>query len=249
MNKECFIDIHCHLDLCNNIKRCVSRAAANDVGIIITQGVNFENNKEVLKLARENRAVKAALGLYPIDALNLSDKEIMSVIKFVRENKENISAVGEVGMDFKEDSGDKNKQREVFEKIILLAKEIDKPLIVHSRKAEKECIALLEEAGAKKVIMHCFSGKLSLAKRIVSNNWFISIPASIFYNQGFQHIVKETPAENLFCETDSPYLHPMKERNNEPANVVIGYKKIAEIKNLSINELKKKIFSNYKILF
>ena len=247
-----FIDAHCHLDLYEGIMdagELIKNAVSRGVGLIIANGVNPASNRKVLSLANQYPQVKAALGLYPIDALKYDDNEIDDKIKFIKNNKDNIVAIGEVGLDFKEDLSNQARQKDIFNKIIKLSIEIDKPLIVHSRKAEKETIDLIEEAGATKVIMHCFSGKFSLARRIISNKWALTIPANIKSSEHFQKIVKEAPINSLLCETDSPYLHPDKKWPNEPSNVIESYKKIAEIKALSLDEVKLKIYENYRRLF
>jgi len=244
-----FIDVHCHLDRCKgNSEEIMGRARNANVGIIINNGVGKEANKKTLELSKKFEEVKAALGIYPIDALKLTDKEIDLEIDFIRKNKEKVVAIGEVGLDLKE-SKEIDKQIKNLSKFIDLAKELDVPIIVHSRKAEKECIELLEKTGAKKVIMHCFSGDFKLVERIKNNKWSFSIPAVIKFSEHFQKLSREIPIEQIFCETDSPYLHPNKKMNNEPALVVEGYKKIAEIKGISLEECEKKIESNYNNLF
>ena len=243
-----FIDIHCHLDLLKDINKAIERAEEREVEIIITNGINVKNNREVLKLAEENKNIKAAIGIYPIDALELSDSQIDEEIEFIKENKDKIIAIGEVGMDFKE-SADKERQKTTFEKFIRLAKQIDKPIIVHSRKAEKECIEALERLGAKKVILHYFSGNFSLAERAVKNSWFLSIPTAVYYSEHFQKIAKELPLDNLLCETDSPFSHPMKQGQNEPSNVIYSYKKIALLKGIPLHEVEEKIEENFSRLF
>src|SRR3989344_5024439 len=136
-----------------------------------------------------------------------------------------------------------------LKKFVDLSISLNKPIIVHSRKAEKECIEILELLKAKKVIMHCFSGKFSLISKIANNGWYLSIPASIKNSEHFQKIAKEIPIENLLCETDSPYLHPDKLRNNNPCFVKESYKKIAECKNLNVKEVEEKIEQNFQKLF
>ena len=250
-----FIDIHCHLDMLEkegvSINDAIISARKNKVGIIIVNGVNPRHNRAILALATQYSEILPALGMYPIDALQLSDSEIDEELAFFRRRKDNFTAVGEIGLDLKEDSLLEGflRQKEIFSKFVKLSIELDKPVIVHSRKAELETIELLEELGAKKVIMHCFSGKMKLVNRIVSNGWFLSIPANVNYSQQFQDVVKLVPIENLFCETDSPYLHPDKEWPNEPANVIKSYEKIAEIKSLSLKEVAGKIMENYKRVF
>jgi TatD DNase family protein len=245
-----FIDIHCHLDFYKDkeIKEIIKNAKRKNVNIIVFNGVNLKSNKKVLSLSRDYPEIKASLGLYPKDAINLNKNQINNEIKFIKENKNKIIAIGEIGLDLKEIET-LNKQEKIFIKLLTLSKEIDKPVIIHSRKAEKQVIKILESKNMKKVIMHCFCGKKKLVKKIVENNWFLSIPANVKYSEQFQEIIKITPLKNLFCETDSPFLHPEKKFPNEPKNVIESYKKISEIKNLKLEEVEKIIEENYRRLF
>lgn len=247
--KNMFIDAHCHLDRLEKPEEVVARAKKANVKLIITNGSDPETNTKSLELASRFPEVKAALGLYPIEALKMTDAQINQVLKDIEKDKDKIVAIGEVGIDFKEDLEQHDKQKKLFVKIIKLAQKIDKPLIIHSRKAELECIEILEQEKAEKVVMHCFSGKLSLARRCADNGWCLSIPANVVYSEHFQNVIKQLPMANLFGETDSPYLHPKKEWPNEPANVAESYKKIAEIKSLSLKEVEKQLEENYKRLF
>ncbi len=244
-----YIDVHCHLDLCKDIKKAVDKAGKKRVGIIIANGVNPEVNRKILELAEKYNGVKVALGIYPIEALKMSDGEIVKEIKFIKENNDKIAAIGEVGMDCKEDLDNWERQKDIFRKFIELSIKLNKPIIVHSRKAENECIEILEKMKARKVIMHCFCGKFSLVERIAKNGWFLSIPGNVWYNEQFQNIVNKIEISNLLCETDAPYLHPLKEDNNVPENVVYSYKKIAEFKKMKLEDVEKKIESNYIELF
>ena len=242
-----YIDIHSHLDICKNIPKIIENFKN---GIILTVGVNSKTNKKALLLSKKYKNVEACLGGYPSDLLKLKDEEIDNEIKFIKENKEKIIEISEIGLDLKENSNDTlEKQKENLGKFVNLAKSLNLPIIVHSRYAEFETIEFLEKFDYKKIIMHCFSGNMKLVKRIIENKWFLSIPANVKNSKHFQKIIEITPIENLFCETDSPFLHPDKLRNNEPKNVEVSYKKIAEIKNLKLNEVKNKIYKNYKRIF
>jgi TatD DNase family protein len=249
------IDVHCHLDKLIeegiSADKAIKNAHKNGVEVMIVNGTNPEQNKIILDLAKKHPEVKPALGIYPLDALKLSDKEIDNEIKFILENKEKVIAIGEVGLDLKEEELHKtlDKQKNNLTKFIELAIKLDKPIIIHSRKAELHTIELLEKLNVKKVIMHCFSGKMSLVERIAKNSWYLSIPANSHYSQQFQDVIKRIPIQNLLCETDTPYLHPLKEWPNEPANVIYSYKKIAEIKGIKIKEVEKEIEDNFKKLF
>lgn len=253
------IDAHCHVDFYSDeeIKKIVETCKQKGI-IFINQGTRPKEIEKVLFLGEKYpETAKIALGIYPLDALPLTDKEFNEKIQFIRKNKDKIVAIGEVGMDFHEDEYKDNekankkrkKQEENFIKFIELAKEIRKPIIVHSRKAEKEVIDILEREKAEKVIMHCFSGNFKLVQRIINNKWGLTIPTSVTRSEHFQMIIKLTPIEQLFCETDSPYLHPDKtQRNNTPENISFSYESIAKIKNLDVKEVEKKIEENYNKL-
>lgn len=232
-----------------DIPGIIKRARENNVKTIINNGTDAQSNRKTLELAKKYPEVKVALGLYPIDALKLSDEEIGKELIFISKNKERIVAIGEVGIDLKW-SQDLEKQEENFQRFIDLALKIDKPLIVHARGAEKEAINLLEKNKCKKVVMHCFNGDMKLVKKIANNGWFLTLPANVTFSEHFQKIVEKVSLNNLLCETDSPYLHPIKgKRDNEPANVIESYKKIAEIKKLHLKEVEEQIEKNFEKLF
>lgn len=164
----------------------------------------------------------------------------------------------------------KQIQKDGFEKLISVAEKKKIPIVVHSRKAELETIELLESSSSKKIIMHCFMGKKKLIPRIVDNGWSFSVPVVVTKLQQMQELVKNVPLSHLLTETDSPYLGPsfpaIKESAlhninyttsdgapltscNEPANVILSIKKMAEIKGLTENEIADQIFLNYMRLF
>ena len=218
-----YIDTHCHIDFMKNITEIVKRAEKAGVEIV-NNGINVESNRKTLEL-KEKYGIKAALGIYPLDALKMKDEEIDSEIKFIGKNKDKIIAIGEVGIDLKW-TKELEKQKQNFQKFIDLAKELKKPLIVHARMAEKQVLEMLEKNNCEKVVMHCFNGNMKQVKKAVENKWFFSIPANVTFSEHFQELVKNTPTENLLCETDSPYLHPIKgKRDNTPENVIESYKK------------------------
>ncbi len=258
-----YIDVHAHLDPYfyneNEIDAVIKRAEKNNVKIIIANGVNKEANRHVLELAKKYPLVKAALGIYPYEAL-LDDLEaghyskeavlfdIDEELEFIKKNKNKIVALGEVGID-KKTQRETRKQYDIFEKIIAVAQDIDKPMIVHSRKAEEEIIDMLEKHHAKKVVMHCFSGRKNLWKRILDNRWYCSIPTNCVRSEHFQKLIAFLPLTHLFAETDSPFLGPVKEERNEPANVVETYKIIAKVKKLELQEVEHALFQNWQRLF
>jgi len=244
-----FIDAHSHIDLLDDYKTAIKNADKENVKIV-TCGINIPSNRKVLEIKKENPEVQICLGIYPSDALKLSEKEIDSEIEFIKKNKDKISAIGEVGLDLKENSRETlEKQKKNLSKFIQLAKELKKPVIIHSRKAEEECINFLESLKYDKIVMHCFSGNFKLVKRIIENNWILTIPTSVKNSEQFQKVIEITPIENLLCETDSPFLHPDRKFPNEPANVIESYKKISEIKDLPLEKVEKILEKNYANFF
>lgn len=249
MDHTMLIDVHSHLDLCKNIDEIIKISEIKNIEII-THGINPESNRNILDLKEKYPRIKIALGVYPIEGLKLSDEEIDLEINFIKRNKDEICAIGEIGLDLKHaDESSFEKQKIIFEKFVLLAKSLNVPAVVHSRNAEKQAIELLELINYGKIIMHCFGGDFALVQRIVKNKWYLSIPANVKYSNHFQRIVEIVPLENLFCETDSPYLHPDKKFPNTPNNVIESYSKIAEIKKITLKEVETAIEKNYNKIF
>jgi TatD DNase family protein len=254
-----FIDIHSHLDhpLLKDLDAVIARAKAAGVRHIITNGVDPKTNRISLELAKRYDIVEAALGLYPRDALKKEvegsewdigqDYDVDSEMEFIRKNARNILAISEIGLDGV--NGVSQMQQDDFSKMLGLAKDLGKPVVVHSRKAEEKCIEMLSSHSMKKVVMHCFCGKKKLVKQIADNGWAITIPTSVVRAQQFQDIAKEVPLTQLFCETDTPYLSPVKEQWNEPANVIESYRKIAELKGMELSEVCQNIYMNYQRIF
>jgi TatD DNase family protein len=258
-----YIDVHAHLDQYffteAQIEQVLKNAHAANVGIIIANGLNKETNHHTLELAKKHPEIKAALGVYPWEAMVDDVKagyykeeslhfNVDEEIAFIKKHKKDIIAIGEVGLDRKNQYMT-NKQVEIFKKLIELSKEINKPLMVHSRKAEEEVINLLEQYHAKKVIMHCFSGKKALWQRIKDNNWYCSIPTNCVKSEHFQKLIEYMPITQLFAETDSPFLSPYSAKRNEPAFVVETYKIIAQVKKMELKEVENVVFQNYQQVF
>ncbi|MFC2016623.1 TatD family hydrolase [Chloroflexota bacterium] len=241
------IDIHCHLDhLSGNLDKVIDNARKAGLKVILTSGTNPTSNRKVLEFAEKYDIVKPCLGLYPVQENKFNvDEEI----KFIEKNEDKITAVGEVGMDYFLVRDDLGEQKAVFEKIISLVEKINKPIIVHSRKAERNCVDMLESSKLKKIVMHCFSGRKSLVKKVIDNGWFLTIPASVVRSQQFQDNAKTAPITQLFCETDAPYLSPFKDRRNEPAFVAESYKKIAEINGMELKEVVNNVWMNWQKTF
>lgn len=254
------IDVHCHLTFPQfekDLDEVITRCKENGVVSIICSGVDHISNVKVLELSKKYKIIKASLGVYPLDAVGIADDvnvgprkvNVDEEIKFIKENKDKIIAIGEIGLDKSPEEPKLKEQEEIFIKMIKLAKEINKPIVVHTRKAEKECLDILEKEGAKNVVLHCFMGNLKLVKRAENLGYNFSIPAIITRLQHFQTLVNQISMQNILTETDAPYLSPIKGERNEPFYIRESIKMISKIKNLTEEETEKIIFSNYQKIF
>jgi TatD DNase family protein len=261
------IDIHAHLEtkkFDKDREEVIKRAEEAGVKVIINSGVNPPTNRKSLEFSNQYNIMKASFGLYPIDALakevesgegdflrDLKSFDVDGELNWIEENKDKCVAIGEVGLDYNwpDFAKHKGKQIEVFEKTIVLAKKIDKPLVVHSRKAELDAVEILEKHGVKKVVIHCFNGRKSLIRRGVENGWFFSVPPIVARIEQFRMLVDLVPLKQLLTETDSPYLSPVAGKRNEPANVMVTIEEIAKIKGIDKGEVAEQIFNNAKTLF
>ena len=262
------VDVHCHLthhEFKDDLKAVLKRAEKAGIKAILTSGVNPPANREVMELTKLSPLIKASLGIYPIDALGLSEGEtglprqtkpinLDSEFKFIEEDKDKIAAIGEIGMDFHWADKEKTiaKQTENFRKIIQFAKKMKKPIVIHSRKAELECIDILEKELPNKEIpvdMHCFGGSKKLIKRAADLDFYFSIPPIIVKLEHFQMMTEIVDIKQILTETDAPWLSPFADKKNEPAYVIETVKKIAEIKGLSVEKTAEQIWKNYIRVF
>lgn len=265
-----YVDVHAHLEMKRfekDLDEVIARCRKNGV-VVINAGVNSSTNRKILEMKKAYPDVlRISFGLYPVDALakeiesseesfpkDIECFDVEEELDWIEAHKEECVALGEVGLDynFEEIRNSeilKEKQKVVFRKVLDLAKRVDKPVIVHSRKAESDAIDILEGKGMKKVVMHCFSGKKSLVRKCIDNGWFFSIPPVIARLEHFKMVVEMTPIEQILTETDSPYLSPVVGERNEPSNVLVVVKEIAKIKKMSEEEIRERILENAKRLF
>lgn len=245
------VDIHSHLNyevFDKNRDEVIERAKKAGIVKILASGSLIGANEKVLELARKYDIVEASLGLYPLDILNLGHDEFLDNLEFIKKNKSKLIAVGEIGLDFVSREKEK-EQTDLFHEILDLCEKIKKPVVLHTRKAEKQVIDILETRKIKNAVFHCFTGNFKLVKRIVDNGWSISIPPIIVYSMHFQNIAEKVPINSILTETDAPYLSPFKDKVNEPSYIGYAINKISEIKDMEKPEVERNIYMNFQKIF
>ncbi len=229
------VDVHAHL--CDAVfdgdrTEVLERARKAGVVSVIAVSEDLADARKNLELSEAHAMILPAGGLYPT---KLSLEQAEEMIQFIRSNRHRLVAIGEVGLDhwIVKDEAQLEIQREIFGRFIDLAKEVDLPLNVHSRSAGRHAIAFLLEKGAGRVHLHAFDGKAASALPAVEAGYYFSIPPSVIRSEQKQKLVKRLPLSCLLLETDSPVLGPSPRDRNEPANVRLALKAIAELKGMS----------------
>ncbi|MBI1972689.1 TatD family hydrolase [Candidatus Woesearchaeota archaeon] len=257
------VDVHCHLDhqfLYSQLDAVIDRARKAGVKYILASGVNVQSNRNALEIARKYPdIVKFSAGLYPIDLLGnvavegfprqLEPIDIEEECKFITKHKDEVIAIGEVGLDGKFGADKMQQQKENLQRIITFVEKIKKPIILHTRQAEKEVLDILESSTLKKVNLHCFMGNKKLIKRAEDIGYCFSIPPIIVKLQHFQMMAELVSINQLLTETDAPYLSPYSDQKNEPAFVRETIKMIAKIKKMDEQEVENNIFMNFQKMF
>lgn len=244
------VDTHCHLS--HTLKKglklniILEHAEKNNVVAMIDSPVYVDGYIQSIRFHRRfPRKIFVTLGASPANYHEMNiNKTIYSIREFAEQNE--IVGIGEVGLDYYwvKNQAIRKSQHETFKQFIELANELNLPLVIHSRNAEKEAVKELLKAEVK-VVMHSFAGDSELAKECVDRGYFISIPTSVTTRKKNRILAEHVPVEHLVTETDSPYLSPFPEKKrNEPANVIYAVKEIAKIKNINEDEVASIIYDN-----
>lgn len=226
----------------------LERARRAGVDAIVAVGENLADARKNLELAKRYPMLKPAAGLYPAH-LDLNQADEMA--DFIRQNRSHLAAIGEVGLDYwvVKEEPDRELQKEILKRFVELSKALDLPLNIHSRSAGRHAIALLLENEAIRVQLHAFDGKAGAALPAVEAGYFFSIPPSVTRSRQKQKLVKQLPLACLLIETDSPVLGPFPNERNEPANLSLSIKAIAELKGVSEAEVIAAVSENTERLY
>lgn len=261
-----FVDVHTHLthgQFENDWTDVIQQAEKAGLKAIVVNGLEPDSNRQILAMSKQFPIVKAAMGIYPINAAfdKLTKALPYTVTPFDREKEVayidtmaasgQLIAIGECGLDlyWLEDSS-LPQQEKVWIQLLEVGMKHDLPVIIHSRKAEQRCAEILAHHGVKKVDFHCYGGKVNPALRWAEQyGWYFSIPANCRSSESFTALLKKLPLELILTETDAPYLSPERGTRNEPKNVVGTVHYLAELRDISKKEAELLVWNNYCRLF
>ena len=249
--KPVFVDTHAHLDFPefdSDREAAIERARERGVEFIINIGTDLERSSSAVEIASRHNGLFAAVGIHPHHAAEVKDADWTRLEKLASHPR--VVAVGEVGLDYYRPASPQAcpeprrrvEQRETFLRLISLARRRNLPVIIHSREAHEETLSLLKEhAQGLLGVMHCFSGDKAVARTCLEMGFNISFTANITYPNAdaLRDVVRFVPVERVLLETDSPFLAPQafRGKRNEPAYVVQVAETIAQLKNLSVEDV------------
>ena len=250
------IDSHCHLDhepLLSDIDNVIERSKSAGITKILTICTTLNSFNKIKKLVLKDKIIYGTYGIHPHETKN----DIVNSDLIINEisNNDKIIGVGETGLDFYYDNSDKETQIKSFDTHIKASMELNIPLIIHSRSAENETFDILNKYKNDdlKILMHCFTGSQKFAEKLLDLNAYFSASGIITFknSQDLQKTFQMIPLDKLLIETDSPFLAPEPNRGkkNEPSFVKFTGKKLADLKNISFEDLVNSTTNNFNKLF
>lgn len=246
-----YIETHCHLDYLKELPLEEILQKIKDAGIekVVTIGVDPENLDPVKALAEGHPQIFYTQGIHPHDSKLMTDEVFEKIRSRVDEPK--MVAVGEIGLDYHYNNSPPEAQRAAFERQLQLAVDSDLPVVIHTRDAEEDTIAILKNFSRilkRKGVVHSFTSSLELAKFVLSEDFYIGINGIVTFKkaENVQEVARITPAEKILFETDSPFLTPVPHRGKENAPYYLPFvaAKIAELRGVDPDALSRIVREN-----
>ncbi|MCC6866506.1 MAG: TatD family hydrolase [Ignavibacteria bacterium] len=255
-----FIDTHAHLnypDILKNIDEILSRAIDAGIDAIIVPATSYQTSIEIVELVQKHKMLFAAVGIHPTELKDFDEAQLPKIEELAKENK--VAAIGEIGLDYYWEPYDKELEISVLTEQLQIAKRTGLPVILHNRRSTEDLMRIVKseyDVGKLKGQFHSFSAGLKEAKECIDMGFYISFTGNITYkpNEGTYtayDIVRNTGAEHLLLETDTPYLPPVPYRGkqNEPSYLKYTAEKIAELKGIEVDELIRVTTENARKLY
>lgn len=252
MDNYYLVDTHAHIDMSENVSEVIKNANDNGIKKIIIPSVEEEYFEKIIQITEDYDNVFCQLGLFPSEAKKWS-KEVKDKIRKLAQHPK-VVAIGEIGLDYYWDKSFVEEQKQMFIEEILLANELNLPIVVHDREAHKDSIDIVKEYNkASQVVFHCFSGSVEMMRECVKNNWYIALGGVVTFKNAkkMKDVAKEIPLDYLLLETDSPYLTPVPYRGkeNQPAYIKYVAEEIANLRNEPVEDIIKITTANAERVF
>ena len=246
------IDTHCHLydeKLYANLDKIIANASEANINKMICIGDNLNTSEKSIKISEKYKNIYATVGIHPHESKNAPISYLSTLEQYAAHKK--VVAIGEIGLDYYYNFSEPETQKVVFLNQLQLSKNLNLPSVVHCRDAYEDLYTTILNSKHQKGVIHCFSGSVKFAKQIIDLGFYISFTGMITFVKELENVIKEIELEHIMLETDSPYLAPVPYRGktNQPAYVNKVAEKIAEIKNVSIDEIEKVTTNNANLLF
>ena len=235
-----FIDTHCHLSIedYDDIDKVVKEDIEAGVKKIIVSACTKNTFEEALALAKKYDSIYVTLGFHPSE-VDTTDADLELLEELLKTDK--VVGVGEIGLDYHYDNIDKALQQKWFEAQMNLARELNVPIVVHSRDAAQDTIAVMRQAKAGEIggVVHCYSYTKETAREFLDMDFYFGIGGVVTFKNAKKLVeaVAYIPMERMVLETDSPYLSPIRSERNTSLNLPLVAEKIAEIKGISVQEV------------
>ena len=250
------IDTHAHLnfdDLHSDFDGVLQRARAAGVERIVTIGASggLETNRAALKIAAQHDAIRCTVGIHPHSADDATESNLAQIRQWADDPR--VVGIGESGLDYFYDNAEVPNQKESFRWHLNLSKELDKPIIIHSRDADADTIELLKETGVTGGILHCFTGSRSMAEELFDLDFYISFSGIVTFggSDELRSIAKDVPDDRILFETDAPFLAPEPHRGetNEPSLVRHTADVLADVRGVAVETLAEQVWNNARRVF
>lgn len=251
-----FIDSHAHLDdsrFDGDRDILIKSLKDNDIELVINIGADLQSSIDSLKLADKYDNIYATIGVHPHSAKEVTEETLEEFRKLAKHPK--VVAIGEIGLDFYYDNSPRDIQRKWFREQLKLAKELNLPVVIHSREATKETYDIIKEEqdGTLRGVLHCFSASKEVAMEYIKLGFYISLAGPVTFKNArvAKEVAKAVPLDKLLIETDCPYLapEPNRGRRNEPKYVRYVAEKITELRGIPVEEVAEQTRKNTKELF
>lgn len=252
------VDSHCHLDCLdpsawdNGLSGALAQANEQGVEYFLCVSIELEAFSKLQQIAEQHSKVFLSVGVHP-NVQGQQDPEVEELVRLGQD--ENVVAIGETGLDYYRSEGDLQWQRDRLRRHIQAAKELNKPLIIHTRDSTEDTLDILKQEGAETVggVMHCFVEDWETAKKAMDLNFHISFSGIVTFKSATElmQVARKLPIERMLVETDSPYLAPVPYRGkkNQPAYVRHVAEHIAQLRNVSVEEIAEHTSRNFFQLF